>query len=231
MRWTDPLDGRPLRHARVWLDGTLWRASLIGELDLVRLHALAAWIGAGRAVVVRRRDPGFDAACCLGVAFPVSAERLRIGFAVDPLAIVRVEPPLELHDVLGHAPMAWRPALQDLLDRAKQSGTTFHVYGSLAWQAISGERCVRPRSDLDLLWSANTLDEVDRVLRLLTEWESVSDLRADGELLLPDGGAIAWRELKRSPNRVLVKHQDRVSLQPAAYWRSQYLQAPLAQQT
>ena len=220
MRWTDP-DGRPRRHARVWLDRATWRSALREPLDAERMAALDAWIAAGRAAVARRRDPASDIACDLAVALPLSAERARIGFAVDPGAIVRIAPPLTLADTIARAPAEWREALTDLHDRAARIGTTFHVYGSLAWQAISNEPCARTGSDVDLLWTAASIDDVDRVLALLAEWEAVGPLRADGELLLPNGDAIAWRELTQPTDRVLVKHQDRVSLQPSpSYWHA-----------
>lgn len=184
------------------------------------MAALDAWIDAGRAVVARRRDCACGA-CALAVALPLAADRVRIGFAVDARVVVRIAPPLTLVETIASAPGDWRGPLTELHDRASRIGTTFHVYGSLAWQAISDEACVRSDSDVDLLWTAASADDVDRVLNLLAGWEAAGPLRADGELLLPDGDAIAWRELTRPADRVLVKHQDRVSLQPSpAYWHA-----------
>ena len=87
---------------------------------------------------------------------------------------------------------------------------------------------MRPDSDIDLLWTAGSLDDVARGLAMLGAWEAQHALRADGELLLPDGDAVAWRELTRPVDRVLVKHQDRVSLQPwpATWHASSHATAP-----
>jgi phosphoribosyl-dephospho-CoA transferase len=49
-------------------------------------------------------------------------------------------------------------------------------------------------------------------LRLLVEWQAETTLQADGEVLLPDGAAVAWRELIRQQRRVLVKHAGGVAL-------------------
>jgi hypothetical protein len=50
---------------------------------------------------------------------------------------------------------------------------------------------------------------------MLTEWEKRYCLRADGELLLGDGQAVAWRELLNARQRqVLVKSNNSVSLRP-----------------
>jgi phosphoribosyl-dephospho-CoA transferase len=220
MRWTDPSDGRPRRHARVWLDRAAWRSALRGTLDASSLDAVAGWIAAGRAFVVRRRDADAGDACCLGVALPLAAHRRRIGLTIDPRAIARVAPPLTLAEASDAAPADWHAPLADLRARASRIGIAFHVYGSLAWQAISGEPCLLQTSDLDLLWTARDADEVHRVIAMLAAWEAVSGVRADGELLLANGDGIAWRELRRPADRVLVKHCDGVSLQPSpAYWQ------------
>ena len=189
-------------------------------LEPDRLAALDAWIAAGRAVVARRRESASTTACDLAVALPLSDDRLRIGFTVDPRVVVRIAAPCTLAETIVHAPAHWREPLGVLNERAARIGIVLHVHGSLAWQAISGEACVRPGSDVDLLWTAASLDEVDRVLALLRDWEAGRALRADGELLLPNGDAIAWRELTRPGDRVLVKHQDRVSLQSTAWWQA-----------
>ena len=209
MSWTDPHDGLPVRHARVWLD----------PATPVVDGALRGWIAQGRALVATRRDPSIAAHCALGVALPLDRDRRRIALVVEPRAILRVAPPLTL-DAIDDAPTTWRPALSDLHDRMERQGGVFHVYGSLAWQAISGEPCVRADSDVDLLWTAGDVAQVERVLRLLEDWQRDTGLRADGELLLPRGDAVAWREIGSASDRILVKHRDRVSLQPwpACWW-------------
>ena len=73
MRSTDD-DGRPRRHARVWLDPATWRSTLRAPLAARRTAALDAWVAAGRAVVARRRDDASPDAC-LAVALPLVAGR------------------------------------------------------------------------------------------------------------------------------------------------------------
>lgn len=224
MRWTDPVDGRPLRHARVWLDPVKWRSAVVGPLADEDVDALTAWIAEGRAVVTRRREPGADAQRVdLGVALPPAPDKRRIPLSVHRGAILRSAPPSTLDDVIDRAPSEWRAALRDLADRGSRIDARFHVYGSLAWQAISGESYVFATSDVDLLWTADGIEQLNRVLGLLSSWESDSGLRPDGELLLPDGDGIAWRELAGAPDRVLVKHRDRVSLAPwPGCWHARY---------
>ncbi len=116
-------------------------------------------------------------------------------------------------EVIEHAPVARRPALAELVARGAALDTTFAVYGSYAWQAISGEACVTSGSDLDLLWAAHDAAQVARVVDLLLRWERDCDLRADGEARFADGADIAWRELAGDATRVLVKRADRVAIE------------------
>ncbi len=160
-----------------------------------------------------------DDDCALGIALPLARGRARIAFIVGARAVVRVAQPLRLDEVIASAPRAWQTALHDLVSRGEYSGTSFHVYGSLAWQHITGKACVTPDSDVDLLWAARDVSHIERTLVLLAKWERAwehaSGLRADGELRLLDGGACAWRELVSRPERVLVKTDDGVAMRPS----------------
>ena len=212
MRWTDPVDSRPARHARVWLDRATWRSSVL-QVDANDVEPLDRWVAAGRSLVACRRDPAIADACVLGVGLPT---RRRLAVVVQAGAVTRVEPPLRLEAVVDAAPAGWRAALRDLGERGELVSTHFHVYGSLAWQAISGDSHIGPASDIDLLWSATSPRQVDQVVTLLLRWEAETGLRADGEALLPHGGGVSWRECAARPERVLVKEADRVSLQRLA---------------
>ena len=204
------------RHARAWLEPSTWRKYLRSSHDACALDALENWIAKGRPAVARRREASAGDACglsiALAIALPLAEARARIPFVVDSRAVVRLAQPLRLGDVIASAPRAWRAALHDLVMRGERSGTAFNVYGSLAWQHITGEPCVTPESDVDLLWTARDMTHIERTLALLVGWERERGLRADGELLMPGGRACAWRELLSRPERVLVKTDDGVAM-------------------
>ena len=205
----------PSRHDLVWLDAVTWRDGLRSSLDEARTAEVDDWVRRGRALVTRRRDADADAdGCCLGIALPLAAGRRRIGLVVDRQAVTRVAAPLALDAVIDAAPLRWHAALRDLHRRAAEVDTPLRVYGSFAWQAISGEACVTSTSDLDLLWDARDDDQVSRAIGLLLEWERDSGLRGDGEVRFADGDAVAWRELTTGASRVLVKRDDGVMLKP-----------------
>ena len=82
-----------------------------------------------------------------------------------------------------HAPSAWQPALAELDAAATDIGIELRVFGSLAWQALSGIRYLTPQSDIDLLWHPHTHAQLRQGIALLARWEQDHGLRADGEVL------------------------------------------------
>jgi phosphoribosyl-dephospho-CoA transferase len=90
------------------------------------------------------------------------------------------------------------------------------VFGSLAWQALSGLPYLTPQSDIDLLWHPQSNAQLQQGIALLARWEQTSGLRADGEVLFGAGSAVSWREWATSKSgngqRVLVKRASSAEL-------------------
>jgi phosphoribosyl-dephospho-CoA transferase len=201
------------RHQLAWLAPD-WPAQ---SLAPPAPPALAAWFGAGRPAMVRRRaagEPGTGIA--LGVALPPAQGGARLGLVVADAALRAREPPPLLAAALASAPRAWQAALRALDRGARKLGVEPRVYGSLAWQHLTGQPYVEADSDVDLLLAAPDAARARAMLALLVCWERDTGRRADGELLLPDGAAVAWRELLGAAPRVLVKSLDAVALRASA---------------
>ncbi|SMF24223.1 phosphoribosyl-dephospho-CoA transferase [Azospirillum oryzae] len=144
----------------------------------------------------------------LGLATP---DKRRIGLHVAAEAVADRLDPLPLAEAVESAPQAWRAMLAELVRRAQALGVRPAVYGSLAWQQRTGLAYVRPDSDIDLLFAPRDRRQLDGLLDLLAAMGEGSP-RLDGEILLPDGAAVAWRELAGRPDRLLVKGPAEVSL-------------------
>jgi len=87
------------------------------------------------------------------------------------------------------------------------------VFGAFAWQALTGLEYVHARSDIDLLWDVETAQDADALVAALQAWELRFGRRVDGELCLPDGGAVNWREFGGGSRQVLVKRVDGAGLE------------------
>jgi phosphoribosyl-dephospho-CoA transferase len=162
--------------------------------------------------VVRRDDSAGADGLCLGVALPPTHTVRKLPLQVDAQVVRHTTPPLALVAVIPSAPSSWRHELARLAAGASTIGVELRVYGSLVWQHMSGEPYVTPTSDVDLLWRAADQARLEEMLEYLVRWESTSGLVADGELLLGDDTAVAWKELLRRPRQLLIKRSSGVEL-------------------
>jgi phosphoribosyl-dephospho-CoA transferase len=152
----------------------------------------------------------------LGLALP---DKRRIGFCVEASGICRHRAPLSLDEVLPSLPDPWLPTINQLAAHLRTVGMEAGVYGSAAWQVMTGVSYLRGDSDLDLLLAPATEEQLRLVLEILGSMEGARP-RLDGEVILPDGGAVAWREAASESATLLVKTLSDVSLVPRADWTS-----------
>ncbi len=157
----------------------------------------------------------------LGIPLSPANARLRIPLTLAACAVWDIQAPLPLQRAIPAAPRGWRPALNRLARAGQTHGITFRVYGSLAWQYLTGEAYVTPSSDVDLLFYPADDQQLRRGLQLLQDWEHDTGLRADGECISAAGAAVAWRELLGTGDRLLTKTNSSAQLTP----RSEFLRA------
>ena len=202
------------RHDWIGL-GEDWERWLRTPLTREDRDAIEGWRRRGLPLVVARRQPA-DAAddLRLGLSLP---DKRRIGVHVASSAAITHAGPPALAAVLPSAPAPWRPLLDSVVLVADTLGVPARVFGSLAWQHWSGQQYVRPDSDVDLLFAPRRWPVVERLLAELQSLGGPGTVpRLDGEVLLPDGGAVAWRELATRPVRLLVKGPRDVALRDHA---------------
>lgn len=202
------------RHDLVWIDPGSWRLQTACVPAPSTLAAVHEWFQAQRpAIVCRQQEPAPDCVC-LGVPLPPRQGSARVALLAPRAAMRAVQAPPALAQVIASAPVDWQVPLQRLAQAARSLGISLSVYGSLLWQHLTGERYVGSRSDVDLLLGVAEPAQLLRAFDLLRDWERESGLRADGEIQLADGTAVAWRELLSAPARVLVKGLHGVQLRP-----------------
>ncbi|HVI52828.1 MAG TPA: malonate decarboxylase holo-[acyl-carrier-protein] synthase [Candidatus Sulfotelmatobacter sp.] len=211
------------RHDWVWLDKT-WPDQLIAPILPPTRYALDRWLEAGRPLVVARRLPGDgDDTLRLGLAQP-NRGRLSLHLRQDALVSSTLSP--SPSQVKSSSPEDWHETLDWLERLGRGTGTGIGVYGSLAWQHFADDpdlRFLSPSSDLDLLFRPAAWPSVERLLRELSgDGRHAPAPRLDGEIILPDGAGVSWRELAARPPRLLVKSMDEAALRPLAQVMSQF---------
>jgi phosphoribosyl-dephospho-CoA transferase len=196
------------RHDWVWLG----RETPLPDLAEVQSHDEAGL----PFIVCRHPAPTRADSLQLGLALP---DKRRLGFCVEASSIRRHRAPLSLDEVLACLPGPWLSTVNQLAAHFRAVGMEAGVYGSTAWQAMNGVSYLRADSDLDLLLTPTTGEQLRLVLGILGSMEGVRP-RLDGEVVLSDGRAVAWREAASDSAILLVKTLDDVSLVPRATWAS-----------
>jgi phosphoribosyl-dephospho-CoA transferase len=187
------------------------------------LHAwISDWIARGQPLVVARQHPLQDAAelqIHLGAALPLRLGRAKVACSVALTRLFRTTPALSTEHVSNVLPGRSARALARLSEVAEPLGIELGVYGSTAWECLSGEGYRRPESDVDLICDIKRRDTLSPWLRAMDCAAREMDGYLDGEIRFPNERAVAWREfaragLRNAEARVLVKNLDSVSFAP-----------------
>jgi phosphoribosyl-dephospho-CoA transferase len=194
----------PRRHGWAWLASD-WPRHLRTPLPPDDEARVRAWSEAGHPVVVAGRGCGDgDDDVRLGLATP---DKTRIALHLARAGVARLRPAPTLEEVNASlATVGWRDSLRVVAEVCRPAGLKTRVYGSVAWTHWSGLSFLRPGSDVDLLLEIGPESRLPRIDAALRSLLMVSDgPRLDGELVLPGGLAVAWREWAARPAEVLVK--------------------------
>ncbi|KVX54920.1 phosphoribosyl-dephospho-CoA transferase [Burkholderia stagnalis] len=211
-----PRTDAPLRrHALVTLTAAGWAALFARDAALAGDARVRAWAARGWPLVVRRALPD-EAGVPLGMPLPPSAGKRRVAICVDADALAAVVLPPAFANVLDAAPAAWRPTLRALDALGARCGVQGRVFGSLAWQALTGECYLTGTSDLDVLFPLPDAAQAATLLDGLAALDAAAPMRIDGELLRDDGAGVNWRELHAGLPEVAIKTAGGVALGAAA---------------
>jgi phosphoribosyl-dephospho-CoA transferase len=182
------------RHQLVHLTSEGWAGVLARPWDEKARECLGHWAARRLPLVVTRQPAGgVGKLVALGLPAPARWGRRRIAVQLRPTSVQRFDEFAGLPGVLSLLPPSARPVACDLRDELDACGATARVYGSYGWQAISGLVHVRSGSDLDVWVAVKDAAHADRVASQLRCFATAQP-RLDGELMFPDGTAVAWRE-------------------------------------
>lgn len=213
------------RHTLLRVDPRCWLRIL--ERTAAHAEDIAQWAVRGWPLIVRRYlpDEGREIIPAAAPLPPTAAQGRRAGVVLRLLEeeVLHTIDAVTLPAALAAAPAAWQPAMHALISLGEECASVPALYGSLLWQLLTGMSYVTARSDLDLCWRVDSVRQAKSLTEGLARIERVSPMRLDGELLLPDGGAIAWREYVSAPadpgrrDELLVKTLHGVDSRPRAW--------------
>jgi phosphoribosyl-dephospho-CoA transferase len=197
------------RHDLTFVSAVAWRTLLDSRDDLAGEPLIAGWVDRGWPLIARRAMPGEGPGLALGLPLPPSHGKRRIALTLPREALVASVPPPLLREAMGVAPSPWQPTLERLLALDAE----IRIYGSLAWQFLTGLDYLTARSDLDILLPLPRATDATRLITALAAIEQAAPMRLDGELVRSDGAGVNWREVHEGAAEVLVKTTDNALLQ------------------
>ncbi|KXB29769.1 hypothetical protein AT959_17750 [Dechloromonas denitrificans] len=205
------------RHDLVYLQPDAAFVTPCSEPGDAYWQAARQWIDDGRPLVAARQSA--DGECrLLGLSLPTTLQRKRLSLSVDRSAIAAIRRPLAIADCLSRLPAGQAVVLARLAAQAATCSARLGVYGSLAWEVLSGESYRHADSDIDLICDIEQVGQFAAMLPAMQQAAAELPCRLDGELRFPGGHAAAWREiagqLGQPGAQVLVKGEHEVGLWP-----------------
>jgi phosphoribosyl-dephospho-CoA transferase len=213
------------RHDLAWVRPGAPLRFQCGFADEGLSARVGAWIGSARPLVVARQVAGSEEVL-LGLTLPAGEGRRRIGCLVRRDDVLRVCAALRIGDCLAGQANELAAPLAALESRLAASDIQTGVYGSLAWEALSGETYRHAGSDVDLICDVASVAQALACIQALEDTAATLPCGLDGEVRFPDGCAVAWRELAagwhKPDARVLVKGGIDVGLLPLSAVLAQF---------
>ena len=207
------------RHDLLRIRPDAWEDIFAALPKHARVEVLSSWAKKGHPFIVRRYLQGESHDHIpAGAPLPPYLGKQRITISVTSGSVAGRVSPVSLHAAGDQAPPAWAATICALLDLGNRYETEAHIIGSLLWQHLTGLSYLTDTSDLDLLWPSSAVCRP--FLQELAVIDRVSPVRLDGEVFLPDGSTVNWRELHgclegAGEKTVLVKSIKNIRIQAA----------------
>jgi phosphoribosyl-dephospho-CoA transferase len=173
------------------------------------------WVARGGPLVVARQSEA-GGKLALGLALPVEHGTRRLACAVDHADVVRARNPLTVDEAAHVLPAQDADALRRFAHAVSGHALQVGVYGSTAWEAVSGLRYRHEASDVDVVCDVASSAGLSACLAAFGEGTRDFRARLDGEIRFAGGRAVAWRELAEAcagtGSLVLAKSERDVAL-------------------
>lgn len=168
--------------------------------------AAVQWIAAGRPVIARRPGlaRGGESVHC-GFPLPPDRGKRRVCLAAPTSSIVRRFRLPGLRECVPHLAQPRRGQAAGLLESCREEGLAPEVFGSLAWQHLTGLGYLRESSDIDLRFKVKDNRGLERVAAVLRRCGTLCHSLFDVEIELWNGRSFSWREFMAGSGDMMVK--------------------------
>ncbi|MGB8339406.1 MAG: malonate decarboxylase holo-[acyl-carrier-protein] synthase [Burkholderiales bacterium] len=201
------------RNDLVWTTALAWQQIEHQAWDGQAQEIISHWRANNLPLVVcRQRDEIFPDQISVGLPAPTQWARRRLALTINTSSIAESGAFPTLTQIASTHRN--QPAEVDLDSALSELGAQAQVYGSYGWQVLTGLVYLHEDSDIDISVRVKNFDMAWQAVHQLATTQLPS--RIDGEIVFPDGKAIAWRELlqliTRQTSQVMVKDRYSVRL-------------------
>lgn len=201
------------RHDWVYLRAGAWPA--LTGVDAPACVWIERWLARDGPLVVARQG-ATDGRVALGVALPACHGAARIACSVDAGDIARRRGPVTVDEAVSALPPSEASALARFANALAGHVVQLGVYGSTAWQFLTGETYRHAQSDVDVICDVASKSGFAGCLAAFADAARYFPTMIDGELRFAGGRAVAWRELHNAcnggPAVVLAKSERELAL-------------------
>ena len=217
------------RHSWVWPTSGAWE-KICAPLPQADRSVCQRWQQQQWPLIVRRL-PELQTATPIGLGLalpPMDGYRPKLALSCEYGDILKRQSAPQLAQILANMAgstfepfrSAWRQPLQELDDGLRQHGLEMEIYGSLAWQAFTGQSYLHAASDIDICLRLQSQAQL-LALQPLLQAAIGQGLPLDGEICFPGERAVAWEEwFGQGGERVLVKQQQVYLWRRESLWES-----------
>jgi phosphoribosyl-dephospho-CoA transferase len=215
------------RHQLVRLNDDGWAALHRQATDDISRACLMHWAQHQAPLVITPQCRALPQdRIAVGLPAPLHWQRRRLALTLPRAHVLATDAFPAADAVAELLPPPLQPAWRGWVKGLDALGVTPRVYGSFGWQQLTGLPYLRAESDLDLLLTVADSDMADAAAALLSQ-PPFETPRLDGELVFPDGSAVAWREWRQwragQVDRVLVKRLHGVAMEIDDAWLGEHL--------
>lgn len=186
------------RHDLAYLHPSAAYQLLNAKQSATAHDALRRWVHAGRPLVVACQSITCSQQVLLGLARPPGEEPRRLSISVGPEAIRAIAPPLTLAHCLNSSTVATSASLRQLLLQCERQDIAVSVYGSLAWEILSGTLYRHSHSDIDLVIDITCVSQLAPCIEALQQAQAILPYALDGEIRFGNNAAVNWKELAQA---------------------------------
>jgi triphosphoribosyl-dephospho-CoA synthase len=171
------------------------------------------WLESGQPVIVCRPGiaVGGESVHC-GIPLPPKQGKKRISFTAPMNSITHRAGLPELEKCMGLLPESRQLQLSEFLDSCREINFSPEVFGSLAWQHLTGLDYLHEESDIDLRFRIKNSMDLERLSVMLRRFLQFCDKLCDIELELWNGMAVSWREFINDSPQLMIKTVNDVFL-------------------